>query len=178
MKVLTIMHNGFEELEAIGTLALLRRAGIECDITSFEGDKCTGRYNIEVSTIPFNNVNKYDYDLLFLPGGPHYAKILNNPKALELLKYYTENKAVAAICAGPTVLGKLGLLKGKNYTCFSSMNEDFGGNYIDTYSVMDGNIITGKSAAASIDFGFMIIKYLLGENKELEIKNQIYYFSK
>lgn len=178
MKVLTIMHNGFEELEAIGTIALLRRAGITCDISSFEGEVCTGRYDISIQTINFNNIKVDDYDLLFLPGGPHYKAIFENEQAIELIKYYALNKSIAAICAGPTVLGKLGLLKGKNYTCFSSMNEDFKGYYIDTYAVSDGNLITGKSAAASIDFAFHIIRHLLGPDKELEIKNQIYYFSK
>ena len=86
-----------------------------------------------------------------------------------------ENKMVAAICAAPTILGHMGYLKDKNYTCFTSMNEDFGGTYVDTYVVKDGNIITARSAAASIDFGFMIIQYLQGEAQEKKIKEQIYY---
>ena len=66
-------------------------------------------------------------------------------------------------------------LKDKNYTCFTSMDEDFGGTYIDEYVVTDGNMITARSAAASIDFAFAIINYLQGEKQEEKIKNEIYY---
>ena len=86
-----------------------------------------------------------------------------------------ENKMVASICAAPTILGHMGYLKGKNYTCFTSMDEDFGGTYIDAYVAKDGNLITAKSAAASIDFAFAIIHYLQGEEQEKKIKEQIYY---
>ena len=179
MNVLVIMHNGFEDIEALGTIALLRRAQIDVTISSFEGVNTNGRYDIKIDSIPFDTIsNPLDFDMLFVPGGPHYAKILENQKALDLIKYYANNKSIAAICAAPTILGSLGLLKDKNYTCFSSMNADFGGIYHDTYVVRDQNIITGKSAAATIDFAFEIIAYLEGEDKALQIKNQIYYFSK
>ena len=77
-----------------------------------------------------------------------------------------------------TILGKLGLLKNKKYTCFNSMNEDFGGNYIDRYVVKDNNLITGKSAAATIDFAFTIVEELLGKNYAESIKNSIYYYNR
>ena len=73
------------------------------------------------------------------------------------------------------MLGHLGLLKGKNYTCFTSMNEDFGGTYHDQYVVTDGHLITGRSAAASIDMAFAIIEYVLGKEACEQVKRSVYY---
>ena len=174
--VLCILLDGFEELEAVGTIALLRRAGITVDIATDGKTQVTGRYGINLFDIlDLKTLNYKKYDMLFVPGVPHYAKILQNDLYLDIIKYYFKNKSIATICAGPTILGRLGLLKNKSYTCFESMNEDFGGNYVDSYAVKDGNLITGKSAAATIDFGFMIIEYLHGKAASDEIKKQIYY---
>lgn len=178
MKVAILMDNGFEELEAMGPIDLLIRGGIDLDIVSVEGNSVTGR-----SGVTFSNtkaMNEYDFDqvdCLIIPGGPHYQKIEKNDKVLDLMKDFAQNKIIAAICAAPTILGHLGLLKGKQYTCFTSMNEDFGGTYIDEYAVVDGNIITGKSAAACVDFGFAILEKLAGKEVSEKVKNSVYYAS-
>lgn len=177
MKVLCILTNGFEELEAVGTIALLRRANIQIDIYAMDDVQACGRFNLMISQL--NNLNDVcidDYDALFLPGGPHYAKLEASEQVLSILDAFVQaNKCVCAICAAPTILGHRGYLKGKNYTCFTSMNEDFGGSYHDVYAIRDGNIITGRSAAAVIDFAFEIIAYLAGEEKANEVKKAIYY---
>ncbi len=177
MKVMCILTDGFEELEAVGTIALLRRAGIGIDVYAIDSTAATGRFDITCSNL--KNLNDADinaYDMLFLPGGPHYQKLEKDEHVLSILKYFIENnKLVSAICAAPTILGKQGYLKNKNYTCFTSMNEDFGGTYIDQYTVTDGNIITGRSAAAVIDFAFAIIEKLEGKEKAEEVKASIYY---
>ena len=122
------------------------------------------------------DIKKEDYDAIFLPGGPHHKKIAVNEDVKNIFDYFvTNNKVVMAICAGPTVLGMWGYLKGKNYTCFTSLNKDFGGNYIDQYAVIDGNLVTGRSAAATIDFGFACIEVMLGKEKADEVKASIYY---
>ena len=96
-----------------------------------------------------------------------------------LIKQFIEaGKLVAAICASPTLLGHAGYLKGKNYTCFTSMNEDFGGIYHEDYAVTDGNIITGKSAAATFDFAFAILEKLAGKETVEKVKKEIYYKNK
>lgn len=177
MKVLTIMSNGFEELEAVGTIALLRRSGLEVDIASLHGNEATGRFDITVSkTQSLKDVDYTTYDMLFLPGGPHWRELEDSKEVTTIIDYFMKNdKYVAAICAAPTILGRLGYLKNKYYTCFTSMNEDFGGTYVDTYTAIDGKIITGRSAAAVIDFGFLIIKTLQGDAQEQKIKAEIYY---
>lgn len=177
MKVMCILTDGFEELEAIGTIALLRRANVTIDIYAIDNTSATGRFNLTISDIcNLKDCDINEYDALFLPGGPHYKKLQTNDTVLEIIQtFYKKDKIIAAICAAPTILGHLGLLKDKNYTCFTSMNEDFGGTYIDEYTVTDGNIVTGRSAAAVIDFSFAFLTLLTSKEKADEVKKSIYY---
>lgn len=179
MKVVVLMDNGFEELEAMGPIALLRRAGLQVDVVSVENNEVTGRFNVTYSpTFCLKEYNFDDVDCLVIPGGPHYAKIEKNEDVLKLMHTFADTKVLAAICAAPTILGKEGILKGKKYTCFKDMDEDFGGEYQYKYAVTDGNIITGISAAASIEFAFAIIEKLLGKEKTDAVKASIYYDAK
>lgn len=177
MKVCMVITDGFEEVEAIGTYAILRRGGVEVDIYSLLDKDATGRFGLTCTNLkPFSKLKGDDYSALILPGGPEYVAIEASKEVQALIKEFNDkNKLICAICAGPTILGRGGYLKNKNYTCFTSMNEDFGGTYVDKYVVKDKNIITGRSAAASIDFGFEILKALEGEGKEKEVKEEIYY---
>lgn len=177
MKILTILSNGFEELEAIGSIALLKRSGIEVDIYALNDTKASGKHGLVLSDINIlTNVSVSDYACLLLPGGPHYAEIEKNTQVQSIIKQFIEEKkVVAAICAAPTILGRAGYLENKKYTCFTSMNEDFKGTYVDQYVVVDDNIITARSAAASIDFAFAIIEKLQGEQQAVKIKKEIYY---
>lgn len=177
MRILTILSNGFEELEAIGTIALLKRSGIEVDIYALNDTKASGKHGLVLSDINIlTDVDLSDYACLLLPGGPHYAEIESNQLVQSIIKQFIEEeKVIAAICAAPTILGRAGYLENKNYTCFTSMNEDFKGTYVDQYVVVDNNIITARSAAASIDFAFEIIQKLQGEKQAAKIKKEIYY---
>lgn len=180
MKVLCILTNGFEEIEAIGSIAILRRGGIDLDLFSLHSTSSTGRYGVSISNMKdLNELSLKDYDALLIPGGPQYAELESNQYFLNIIKHFaSQGKLIAAICASPTILGHLGLLKGKNYTCFTSMNEDFGGYYKNTYAVRDGNIITGISAAGTIDFALLFLEALTSREHAEKIKNQIYYYSK
>lgn len=178
MKVLCILTDGFEELEAVGTIALLRRAGIEIDVCAIDATTACGRFQISLNNLKnLDTIESNDYDALFLPGGPHYQKLEENEQTMNILASFIKaNKIVSCICAAPTILGRKGYLKDRKYTCYTSMNEDFGGTYIDEYAVCDGNLITGRSAAAVIDFSFLIIEKLLGKEKSEEVKQSIYYY--
>ncbi|MDD6466924.1 MAG: DJ-1/PfpI family protein [Erysipelotrichaceae bacterium] len=177
MNVCAILANGFEELEAIGTIALLKRSGINVDIYSVEGQTLHGKHEIQIcDLLPLDECKEENYDLLLLPGGPHYVTLENNRKVIELIHgFHKQKKYIAAICASPTILGKMGLLRNRQYTCFTSMNEDFQGTYVDQYVVCDEHIITARSAAASIDFAFAIIEKLQGKEQKEIIQKQIYY---
>lgn len=176
--VLCILSNGFEELEAVGAIALLRRAGICVDVYSLHDEQATGRFDVTISKVRnIKAANANEYDALLLPGGPHYVELETNETVISLIQaFHTTGKVISAICAAPTILGRMGLLAGKKYTCFTSMNEDFGGSYQDTYTVTDGQLITGRSAAAVIDFAFAIIEKLEGHEHAEEVKNSIYYY--
>lgn len=180
--LLCIITNGFEEVEYCGTYGIVSRGGVKIDTYSLHETSATGRYGLTISNLKnINELSSFDYDGLLIPGGPQY-KELEKSELLKsiILKFNDEKKLIAAICAGPTILGKLGLLKGKNYTCFTSMDQDsFKGNkskegYVNTNVVTCKNIITARSASASIDFGFAILNYLIGKEKTNEIKKSIY----
>jgi putative intracellular protease/amidase len=176
MKIAVITTDGFEEVELVGTIGILRRGGVAIDIYSLHGNEAKGRYGVKLIDLKeFKDFNKEDYDMLFIAGGPEYKELEKNDEFLDILTYFMKNKKVAAICAAPTIIGKLGLLKGRRYTCFTSMNEDFGGTYIDKYFVKDGNLITGRSAAATIDFAFAVLEEVTNKEHADEVKKSIYY---
>ena len=160
-KVCMIVTNGFEEIEAIGTYAILRRGGLDVDIYSLAGSEATGRFGVTCAKLtPFNQIDTAHYDALVIPGGRDFMDT---------------GRITAAICAGPTILGRAGYLKGRKYTCFTAMNQDFGGIYQEDYAVKDGNVITGKSAAATIDFAFMVLEAVAGKETADQTKKEIYY---
>ena len=176
MKCLAIIYDGFEELEAVAPFALLRRAGIKLDIASNK-KFATGCHDITIDNlINIDDIDYKSYDCLILPGGPHYKTLKGETKAIEIIRYFRDNdKPTCAICALPTIIGELGYLKNKNYTCFTSMNQDFGGTYHHQKVVVDGNLITARSADAAIDFAYEIIRLLLGEEKLLELYKRVYH---
>lgn len=164
MKILAIIFDGFEEEEAMAPFAILRRVGADLTIASIK-DVVKGNHNIFLSNItPLSEINYKDYDCLLVPGGPHYVFLRQSDYVHEMINhFFNENKVVCGICAAPTIFGMLGHLKGKNYTCFTSMDEDFGGKYLDDGVVVDENLITAKSVAYSLDFAYAIVKKLYGE---------------
>lgn len=177
MKLLMVVTDGFEEVEALATLALLRRAGLDVTLSSLYSDRAMGRYGVSVdSMVPFSTIDPAQFDLLILPGGPEYIAEEKDAAFLAKVKAFFESgKTIAAICAAPTILGHMGLLRGRDYTCFTSMDEDFGGTYHDQYVVVDGNLITGRSCAASIDFALAIVEHCLGKDSLERLKGSIYY---
>ncbi len=177
MKVCMILTNGFEEMEAVGTYALLRRGGLEVDVYSLRGTEAVGRFGLTCAEIkPFAHFQDHSYAALILPGGPQWQELEASHGVQDLLKVFSQSdRLIAAICASPTILGRAGLLQGKNYTCYTAMNEDFGGTFHEDYAVTDGKIITGKSAAATFDFAFAILRALCGEETVQKTKEDIYY---
>lgn len=177
MKLLMTITDGFEEVEALGTWALLKRAGLDVTLASLYSSSATGLHGLFVDHLtPLSEVDPKAYDMLIIPGGHEYVAEEKDRNFLSQVRdFFLSGRYVAAICAGPTILGHLGLLKGRKYTCFTSMDEDFGGTYVDQYVVHDGNLITGRSCAASIDFALEIVRVLLGEERLAALKENIYY---
>lgn len=177
MKILVTITDGFEDNEAIGTIALLRRAGLDVTVASLYSHEANGRYQSHLTDLKcLKEIDYTGFDMLVMPGGPEYITEEKDPDFLNMVRFFmTGNRFVAAICAAPTILGHLGLLKGRDYTCFTSMNEDFGGTFHDQYAVRDKNLITGRSVAATIDFALLIVEALKGQEAVERLKKEIYY---
>ena len=179
-KVSVILADGFEEIEALTVVDLLRRAQIYVDTVSISDDyMVSGSHGISVQTEDlFEEVDFADFDMIVLPGGmPGTANLGNHSGVRKAVRDFAEcGKYVAAICAAPTVLSNLGLLKGKRVTCYPAMEKEIqGGVLMRTPVVADGNIITGQAAGAAIDFALKLIEVLAGKEKARNIAEAIVY---
>jgi 4-methyl-5(b-hydroxyethyl)-thiazole monophosphate biosynthesis len=165
------LDNGFEEIEAITTIDLLRRANIALTIVSVTGAELVlGAHNITVKVDKlFADVEFDNAEMLILPGGA--TKLYECKPLCDLLvSHNNEDKLIAAICAAPSVLGRLGILQGKQATCYPGFEEFLGESYIDGLVVESKNIITAKGPGLSSDFAFCIIEKLVGS----EVADQVY----
>ena len=176
MKILALIFDRFEEEEAMAPFAILRRVKADLTIASLKNE-VVGSHGIALSQISLlNDINYKDYDALLIPGGAHYKFLKESKLVHEIINhFFKENKYVFGICAAPTIFGMLGHLKGKNYTCFTAMNEDFGGHYQDDGVVVEGKMITAKSVAFSLDFAYAIVKLLFGPEVLKALFERIYH---
>ena len=173
MKVAVLLAEGFETIEALTTVDILRRAGVTCNTFATKNLEVTTSHSITIKADKVLNDEVYDYDVVVLPGGmPGSVNLRDDDKVNELVKkFYDEGKIVAAICAGPITLGKLGIVNGKNATCYPGFDDQLVGcNYKEDLVVVDGNIITGRGPAAAIPFAFEILKHVAPDKVD-QIKN-------
>ena len=179
-KVLVFLVNGFEEIEAMAPIDLLRRAGIIVDTVSInEDNQVTSSRKIRVLTDKtIDEINFENYEMIVLPGGPGTENYMKSEKLLEKLKEFSINRKLGAICAAPTILSALGILNGKQAICFPACEPDLvkdGAIIVNQDVVKDNNIITSRGAGTAIDFSLALIEELLGKNKSEEIRKQILY---
>ena len=150
MKVTAFLTDGFETVEALAVIDICRRAGIDTDTVSITGDKNV----ISAQNIPV----KAD---------------MENEKLLNALKEHDKKgKRIAAICAAPSILGRIGLLKGKKATCFPGFEKYLDGAQVllaPVRVVTDGNITTSRGMGTSVDLGLEIVKLLISEEKAKEL---------
>ncbi len=166
--IYVLMVDGFEEIEAIEPIDIMRRAGLNVVTVGVNGEMVNGAHNITIKAdILIDDVNKEDMELLMLPGGAGHTKLDEDERVHSLIDYANnEGIYIAAICASPSIIGKKGLLKGKKATCFPGFEEYLVGAEVVSLSVVtDGKIITGRGAGAAADFGFEIVRLL--KNKEV-----------
>ena len=165
-KVYVFLAEGFEEIEGLTVVDLLRRAKIDTEMVSvMEGRQITGSHGIKVTADSmFADVDFSDADLLVLPGGmPGTLNLGNHEGLCELLKkQYAEEKMIAAICAAPSVFGQLGLLEGRVATCYPGFEEKLNGATVNEKTVVvDGHVVTAKGMGAAIDFSLKLIELLV-----------------
>lgn len=172
------LADGFEEIEAIAPVDLLRRSGKTVITVGVTGKTVVSSHNMPIiADITVNEISLDDeLEMIILPGGLRGVNNLEKSDEVNTAIDYCHKNSIfiGAICAAPTVLGKKGLLKGKTATCYGGMEEDLlGANYIVTPAVTDGKIITGRGAGASVEFSLELIKALISKEKADEIAKRI-----
>ena len=175
MNVFLFLAEGFEEIEAITPIDLLRRAGFEvCTVSISENEMVTGAHNISIKAdTTFAKADFSNADMLIIPGGMPGTTNLDNHEGLRqlLLDFNSANKHIASICAAPLILGKLGILNGKKATCYPGFEEFLGESHCTERVVISENIITSQGPGTSFDFALAIIEQLMGKEKADEISN-------
>ena len=166
--VALLLADGFEEVEAITPVDILRRGGVEVVTYSITNELCVcGSHRIMVDADDcLENIEYEKVDAVILPGGLQGTENLENNKEVEyLLEYmHNNNKLICAICAAPSILGKRGYLKGKKATCYPEFDYCLDGSYTGSRVETDGNIITSKGMGTAMDFALAILTYLKGKD--------------
>lgn len=174
MKVAVFFAEGYEEVEALSVVDVLRRGGVEVIMAGVDAEEVTSARNIIVKMDQkAEEINYDEVDMIVLPGGLPgvdnlFASELVKSKILEFKKV---DKWIAAICAAPSVLGKLGVLEGECATCYPGFEEHLSGAvHSGDRIVVSNKIITGKGAGASLEFALKLLEVIAGEERANQIK--------
>lgn len=177
MKILELLADGNETIELLTVVDYLRRADIEIDMVSTTGDiNLTTSHGVKYQAdYLLEDINPTDYDGVYIPGGTKGAESLrDNEKVIEIIKDFDkEGKLIAAICAGPIVLDKSGVLHDKKTTSFPTIKEELKnvGQYIDDELVVtDANITTSRGAAVTNYLALRLIEIIKGDVAKEEVK--------
>jgi 4-methyl-5(b-hydroxyethyl)-thiazole monophosphate biosynthesis len=171
-RVLCLLAAGFEEIETVAPVDLLRRAGAEVVLASLDGERLVaGRCGMTLQAdAALAAVVGQDFDLLLVPGGPGVKGLRADGRPAQLARDHAlRGRPVAAICAAPTVLADAGLLAGRRFTAHASVHAELPGVLADERVVQDGNIITSRGAGTAVEFGLALVRELFGESKAREI---------
>lgn len=168
--VYVFLAEGFEEVEALAPVDILRRSGIEVKTVGINSNIIRGSHSIPVITdLDINEIEPDEsVEMIVLPGGmPGTLNLEANDKVLSFIDYCFENDIyISAICAAPSILGHKGILKGKKATCFPGFESELSGAEVtEELVVNDGKITTAKGAGAAVKFGLTLISILAGKEK-------------
>jgi 4-methyl-5(b-hydroxyethyl)-thiazole monophosphate biosynthesis len=174
------LANGFEEIEALATLDILRRANIEVNTVSISGARMVkGAHGISVKADAIFRKGETEMsDCIILPGGMPGAENLRMHEGLRrTLKVQSKRGGyIAAICASPSIFGRRGILNGRDATAYPGFEDELkGATVVDAGAVRNGHVITGRSMGSAIEFGLLLVETLLGQEKAEEIAKQIVY---
>lgn len=177
VKVLVPLAEGFEEIEAITVIDVLRRAGMDVITAGIPGSLIVGSRNVRLSTDKkIDDIEPDDFDAIVLPGGyPGYVNLGKTQKVINIItSFNAEKKLVAAICAAPTILAKVGILEDRKATVYPGMEKEI--PYVrGDKVVVDGNIITSQGPGTAIPFALKLIEVLIGKDKAKAIKKELVY---
>lgn len=180
-KVYEFLANGFEEIEGLAPVDILRRGGVEVVTVSITGKReVQSSHGITIlADTTFEDGGRFDdADILLLPGGMPGSTNLNAHDGVRdaIRRQYESGKRVGAICAAPMVLGSLGILKGKRATCSPGFEKYMtGAEYTGELFTVDGNIITGEGPTATLPYAYKILSFFIGEEKSRVLQAKMQY---
>ena len=177
MKILVPLANGFEEIEAVNVIDILRRGDVDVVTAGLKEGLVEGSHKIKV--LPDTTLDKIDYldfDGLVLPGGaPGFVNLGNDERILNMAREMDRaGKIVAAICAAPSVLIKAGVLQGRRATVSPSgkAQVEACADFCEDRVVVDGNLITSRSPGTALEFALKLVEVLEGKEKMMQVKAQ------
>lgn len=178
--VYILLADGFEESEALVPADLLRRAGIEVRLVSVDGLTVTGGHGVTVvADLTLPQAEPEEMELLILPGGLGGVDAIQaSPAAMGLIRSAADRGCyVAAICAAPTILARMGLLDRRAAVCYPGMEDEMGSAIIKTGErvVMDGHLITGEAAGSAFEFALALIERLKGRQAADAVRQAVHY---
>lgn len=177
--VVVFLADGFEEVEALAPVDLMRRAGLDVKLAGVTGMKVTGSHGIQVAAdLAAEDVDLSQVQAMMLPGGlPGTPNLEASPAVQACIDgCVKEGKLVAAICAAPSILAHKGLLRGKNATAFPNFQKDLteGGAVLsEAYVCRDGQFLTGRGMGVATQFGLALVEALVSPEKAREIRSSI-----
>jgi 4-methyl-5(b-hydroxyethyl)-thiazole monophosphate biosynthesis len=173
-RIAVLFATGFEEIEAIAVVDVLRRAGFTCDMVSvMDAQEVRGTHDVLVRTDKMFDDTLIDYDMLVLPGGMPGAEILrDDARVIALVQRFAQesSKYLAAICAAPMVLAAAGVIKNKRLTSYpdAEFQRQFAAaNYLDELVVVDDNMITSRGPATTLLFAYTLVEVLQGDSEAI-----------
>lgn len=169
-RVLCLLENGFEEIEAVTPVDLLRRAGVEVVMAGVYGMDVIGKCDLRLrADALLDDATEGEFDALFLPGGPAVNELRKNEKVIALIRrFHTEGKIIAAICAAPLLLKDAGLIDGKRITAHFTTTDELPENTGERL-VIDGEFITSRGAGTALEFGLALVEMLAGKAVSEEV---------
>jgi len=178
-KVLVPLAPGFEEIEAITVIDILRRAGVDVVVAGTQsGPIEASRKTRHVPDCTLDDVHAGDFDMIVLPGGqPGTNNLRNDPRIKQIVEtLQAKNRRIAAICAAPSVLSAYGILKGRTATSHPSVRTEVaaGAKEISDHRVVvDGPIVTSQAAGTAMEFAFALVEILCGADKAAEVNRGV-----
>jgi protein deglycase len=174
-RILCLLVEGFEEIEVVTPVDLLRRAGIEVSLVAMGPEMIVcGRNRLQlVADFNWQEIVGQDFDGLLLAGGPAVAEMRRDGRAAKLAREFAAaGKTIAAICAAPLILKDADLLVGRNFTSHASVHHELSSTTAERV-VVDGEIITARGAGTAVDFALQIIHHMLGEKAAVAIAAEV-----
>lgn len=174
MRIYVMLGDGFEELEALSVVDVARRAGIDTPMVSVSQNKQveSARGIRIIADQLLDEIKIVQDDMIVIPGGKGVKALEESRKLSNILKEHCSNKGwIAAICAGPSIIGKLGLLEGRKAACYPGYEKYLSGaNVVFDDVVVDENFITARGAGVSLAFAYEIVKAIKGASETLNLK--------